>query len=93
MVQTILNNQLYIKLILLRHILSLHCRSQKTGAFQDECGMFLDHHGLSKQGQMAGQTLGFCKHPRTTQNKKRQVSNDHLHTVQTVLTKSVSNIQ
>ena len=47
--------------------------------------MFMDHHGLSKQGQMAGQTLGFCKSPRTIQNKKQITSKEHKNTVATIL--------
>ena len=52
--------------------------------------MSVDQHGLSKRGQMAGQTLGFCKHPRTTQNKKRQASQEHKNTVDAALNNSIS---
>ena len=55
----------------------LTIRSQKIGGFQDQSGLFMDLHGLSYTGQMAGSVMGTSKHPRTILNKKHSLNSQH----------------
>ena len=52
-------------------------RSQKLGGFQEQSGLFMDLHGLSYTGQMAGSVMETSKHPRTILNQKHSLNSQH----------------
>ena len=52
-------------------------RSQKTSKFQNDAGLFLSCHSLSKSGQTIGTMLGCSLTPRATDMHKKAIENHH----------------
>ena len=49
-------------------------RSQKTAGFQKDCGMHSAVSGMSLNGLMAGQSVGFSANPRAIELQKKTAS-------------------
>jgi len=48
---------------------------------QSECGLYLQGCGLSHQGLMAGQIIGFSAHPRSILSKRKDRASENIKKV------------